>query len=737
MNNEKFSYYLPPFGNTIPERSLTLREVWEFITGRKTLQVQRVHTKSRELSPVGTLEECTRIVRNMSPEEYSDKMRGKGNYLPSVTFGGEFSQRRGENLLAASGLICLDIDKLDKLDKPGMDVETLREQLSKDTEIGLRLLFVSPSGKGLKLVCKTSGKITDAKSYTREFKTLNAYISQKYDIPIGEGAGLDPIKDITRSCLLCYDPQSVFVEGGEFRSELHPLPDSETKSEKPKKELLAGGGYASTTDLDSFKKKELMPALFDKIDQIFPSMEFRYRRNKWESPYNLDGTEPQHPRPDKSVITKSNPGTILENGEGNPTISVFDKFMNENSLEWKEAIRQLASIAGLEDRYKDLTKKYAQEMNNKGSQRENKPSADKNITPKEKNAQSGSEKQTPREKFAEYLTIPPLKELAKHKKTGVVTPYTFKTEKGEKEERYTLTSGGLNIVGAMSSHGKSRFLQNLALGLAEEGEGSVLYFALEESEIEVLSRIANIAADTLRLSDTQSNTEAIMEYFRTDGGQGVSWCREERKKALDNFRRLYEEKKIIVKYIPDLQSDDLCELIKFLSEEFKARAVFIDYLQAITPGGYNNARTDELRKVCNSLAKTAKKMDIPVVLAAQLNRSTGNPTNMSINNLAESADISRYADTALLLWDSARPRDILNREEYLKKEEAAKLQDLGFNFEEKGYLYAVLNKNKGGRADLEAVWKYTPQTGKVEYKAQGNTEEEPLLIGLPGNATIL
>ena len=710
MNSEKFSYYLPPQYNTTPERSLTLREVWEYITRKKTLQVRRVNTRTGATSLVGTIKEVTRIVRSLG-DKYREE---RGNYLPCVTFGGEFSERNTASLIEASGLICLDIDKLDE---QGRDVETLREQLSKDTEIGLRLLFVSPSGNGLKLVCKTSGKITDADSYKIEFETLCDFVSKKYSIKI------DYTPDIVRPCYLCYDPQSVFVEEGEFRSELHPLPDSETKSEKPKKELLAGGGYASTTDLDSFKKNELIPALFDMIDQIFPSMEFRYRRNKWESPYNLDGTEPQHPRPDKSVITQSNPGTILENGEGNPTISVIDKFMNENSLEWKEAIRQLASIAGLEDRYKDLTKKYAQEMNNKGSQRENKPSADKNITPKEKTAQSGSEKQTPREKFAEYLTIPSLKELAKHKKTGVVTPYTFKTEKGEKEERYTLTSGGLNIVGAMSSHGKSRFLQNLALGLAEEGEGSVIYFALEESEIEVLSRIANIAADTLRLSDTQSNTEAIMEYFRTDGGQGVSWCREERKKALDNFRRLYEEKKIIVKYIPDLQSDDLCELIKFLSEEFKARAVFIDYLQAITPGGYNNARTDELRKVCNSLAKTAKKMDIPVVLAAQLNRSTGNPTNMSINNLAESADISRYADTALLLWDSARPRDILNREEYLKKEEAAKLRDLGFNFEEKGYLYAVLNKNKGGRADLEAVWKYTPQTGKVEYKAQGNEDE--------------
>ena len=722
MNTEKFSYYLPPITNCIPERSLTLREVWEFITGRKPLQVQRVHTGNREISPVGTLEEVTKIVRSLGTNYGEDRKK----YLPSVTFGGEFSYRNKDktSLIAASGLLCLDIDDIDE---SGKNIDTLREQLSKDTEIGLRLLFVSPSGNGLKLVCKTSGKITDANSYEQEYKKLKKFVEDKHHIT------LDKTLDISRGCFLCYDPQSVFVEEGEFRSELHPLPDSETKKEKPKRELLAGGGLASTMDLRYFRNEVLIPALFDRIPQIFPSMAFEWRRGEWQSPYKRDGSTPKNPRLDKSVITQTMPDRILENGEGDGkgdrTIGIIDKFMNEHSLgrgEEGEAIRQLASIAGLEDRYKDLTKKYAQEMNNKGSQRDNKPSTDKNITPKEKTAQSGSEKQTPREKFAGYLTIPSLKELAEHKKSGVVTPYTFQTEKGGKEERYTLTSGGLNIVGALSSHGKSRFLQNLALTLAEEGEGSVLYFALEESEIEVLSRIANIAADTLRLSDTQSNTEAIMEYFRTDGGQGVSWCREERKRALDNFRRLYEEKKIIVYYIPDLNSNGLCELIEFLSEEFKARAVFIDYLQAITTEGNNTARIDELRKVCKSLANTTKKMDIPVVLAAQLNRSTKNPTTMSVNNLAESADITRYADTALLLWDSARPRDIDGGvEAYKASVEGKRLsEELGFNFEERGYLYATLNKNKGGRADLEAVWKYTPQTGKVEYKALGNEDKK-------------
>ena len=41
MERETFSYYLPPIYNTIPERDLTLREVWEYISGRELLDVGR------------------------------------------------------------------------------------------------------------------------------------------------------------------------------------------------------------------------------------------------------------------------------------------------------------------------------------------------------------------------------------------------------------------------------------------------------------------------------------------------------------------------------------------------------------------------------------------------------------------------------------------------------------------------------------------------------------------------
>ena len=142
MKEERFSYFLPPGTNTTPERDLSLREVWEYISGRDSLDVQR-RNKSGGLTPLGTLQRVTERVRSLSKEDYNSKTKGKVQYLPLVTFGGVFSQRKTDGLQMSSGLINLDIDHLSGL---GLSLQELKQKLSQDREIGVRLIFTSPSG---------------------------------------------------------------------------------------------------------------------------------------------------------------------------------------------------------------------------------------------------------------------------------------------------------------------------------------------------------------------------------------------------------------------------------------------------------------------------------------------------------------------------------------------------------------------------------------------------------------
>ncbi len=91
---------------------------------------------------------------------------------------------------------------------------------------------------------------------------------------------------------------------------------------------------------------------------------------------------------------------------------------------------------------------------------------------------------------------------------------------------------------------------------------------------------------------------------------------------------------------------------------------------------------------------------------------------MSGDNIAESADITRYANTILLLWDSVKVRDIKDGlSSYLKTQEGQEVVKRGFNLSLPGQLYAVLAKNRGGTPDLEAILEVVPETGKVVENA--------------------
>ena len=160
----------------------------------------------------------------------------------------------------------------------------------------------------------------------------------------------------------------------------------------------------------------------------------------------------------------------------------------------------------------------------------------------------------------------------------------------------------------------------------------------------------------------------------------------------------------------------------------KIKAVFLDYVQAIYKEGNRKDRREELREICKDLDKTAISLDVPFVLSAQLNREAPNPTSMSGDNIAESADITRYANTILLLWDSARIRDIAlpGLRAYLSTPEGDELSKRGFNLGIPGQLYAVLAKNRGGTPDLESFLEVVPETGKVVENAKEEVEDLPM-----------
>lgn len=170
----QFSYFSPPVNkqNPVPLCSWSISKVYQEIQGNSLKLI------TEQIRQSGTKEERTKL---------------KKSKLPYVTFAGTFTYRNNESLISRSGFIVLDIDHV-----PGNMEETKTAILSEITPV---LLFKSPSGDGLKVVCSIDIGTKHSVYYT----ALKTFFHQHFSLTI------DPTgKDIARACFLCHDAD-VFI----------------------------------------------------------------------------------------------------------------------------------------------------------------------------------------------------------------------------------------------------------------------------------------------------------------------------------------------------------------------------------------------------------------------------------------------------------------------------------------------------------------------------------------------
>ena len=122
--------------------------------------------------------------------------------LPAFTISATFKERRKkENIDTYSGLIHLDYDKVD-------DVEILKDIIIKIPFT--YSAFISPSGKGLKVIVKTDAEL---ESHTDTFNALRDYYDEISGIVSDKS-----VKDVTRLCFVSYDPRLYLNEASETYS---------------------------------------------------------------------------------------------------------------------------------------------------------------------------------------------------------------------------------------------------------------------------------------------------------------------------------------------------------------------------------------------------------------------------------------------------------------------------------------------------------------------------------------
>lgn len=168
-----FSTFRKPISNVVPWQSMSLYDVYCLIKSN-------------------TFKKQTDKLRSIEDKKEARKYKATNFYY--ATFSGVFERRTDSCLIQHSGLLTIDLDHLD-------DVNLVKKRCLKDKELETQLLFVSPSGTGLKWIVSI-----DAWKYTHKeyFEAISNYITYRY------GISADPSgSDVSRACFLSHDPNVI------------------------------------------------------------------------------------------------------------------------------------------------------------------------------------------------------------------------------------------------------------------------------------------------------------------------------------------------------------------------------------------------------------------------------------------------------------------------------------------------------------------------------------------------
>lgn len=205
--------------------------------------------------------------------------------------------------------------------------------------------------------------------------------------------------------------------------------------------------------------------------------------------------------------------------------------------------------------------------------------------------------------------------------------------------------GSLNVVGARPAMGKSMLLLDFARSAAIKHSLPTVLFTLEMPVEEVDMRIVSAEA-RVALHAMRSGTMNEDDWDRT-------------------ARRMSQiaDSPFWINDTGSLTTIALCEEAVNLVRDRDIRLIVVDYLQLVSPNLRAESREREVSEVARDLKSLALDLKIPIIVAAQLNRSPEQRDDKRpvLADLRESDAIAQAADVVILLhrddaYDKESPR---------------------------------------------------------------------------------
>ena len=193
----------------------------------------------------------------------------------------------------------------------------------------------------------------------------------------------------------------------------------------------------------------------------------------------------------------------------------------------------------------------------------------------------------------------------------------------------------LIIVAARPSMGKTALMMNIAENAVTGGDGAVLIFSLEQSSIQLVTRmissIGRIDANRLRTGDLSADdwprfTEAVQHL---------------------HGHQLY------IDDTPALTPNDVRARARRTKREAGGLAmIMVDYLQLMRSPRRYESPVHEVSEISRGLKAIAREMDVPVVCCSQLNRAVERRDNKRpfMSDLRDSGAIEQDADVIAFIY---------------------------------------------------------------------------------------
>lgn len=201
-----------------------------------------------------------------------------------------------------------------------------------------------------------------------------------------------------------------------------------------------------------------------------------------------------------------------------------------------------------------------------------------------------------------------------------------------------MTSGlqpaDLIIVAGRPSMGKTTFAMNIAEYAAMSGEGAVLIFSME------------MTAESLAMRMLASLGRIEQQRIRSGQLDDDDWPR------LTSAISMMSSKKLLIDDSGALSPFEVRARARRVAREHGLGMIIIDYLQLMRVTGNAEHRAAEISEISRSLKALARELNVPVVVASQLNRSLEQrPEKRPImSDLRESGAIEQDADLIVFIY---------------------------------------------------------------------------------------